>query len=112
MKITSKSIDGLVIIKVEGSLITEHIKQFEKEISSAFEKKNNVIIDFSDLSFICSAGLSLLIASHKKAEPKNLKLVVAGCSEDIITLFKLTELDQHLNIKNTIEEARLYISSQ
>ncbi|MGB4269297.1 MAG: STAS domain-containing protein [Spirochaetota bacterium] len=112
MKITRKSIDGLVILKVEGSLVTEYIKQFEKEIYSAFEKKNNIIIDFSELSFICSAGLSLLIASHKKAEQKKLKIVITGCSEDIIKLFKLTELDQHLQIKNTIEEARLYISSQ
>ena len=112
MKITKKSIDGLVILKVEGSLVTEHIKQIEKEIYTALEKENNIIIDFSELSFICSAGLSLLIASHKKAELKNLKIVITGCSEDIIKLFKLTELDQHLQIKNTIEEARLYISSQ
>jgi len=112
MKITRKSINGLVILKVEGSLVTEHIKQFEKEIYGALEKSNNIIIDFSDLSFICSSGLSLLIATHKKAEAKNLKIIITGCSEDIIKLFKLTELDQHLNIKNTIEEARLYISSQ
>ncbi|MCX8124500.1 MAG: STAS domain-containing protein [Spirochaetes bacterium] len=112
MKITKKNIDGLALIKVEGSLITEHIKQLEHEIYSAFEKKNNIIIDFSELSFICSAGLSLLIASHKKAEGMKLKMVITGCSEDIIKLFKLTELDKHLDIKNSVEEARLYISSR
>lgn len=110
MKISRKSIDGLVIIKVEGSLITEHIKQFEKEIYSALEKKSNIIVDFSELSFICSAGLSLLIASQKKSEANNIKIVITGCSEDIIKLFKLTELDKHLVIKNSIEEARIYIS--
>lgn len=112
MKISRKSIDSLVIIKVEGSLVTEHIKQLEKEIFSALEKKNNIILDFSELSFICSAGLSLLIASQKKAEANNIKIVIIGCSEDIIKLFKLTELDKHLVIKNSIEEARLYISSR
>ncbi len=112
MKIIKKSINGLVIIKVEGSLVTEHVKQLEGEIYRALEKKNNIIIDFSELSFICSAGLSLLVASHKKTEPKNLKIVVTGCNEDILKLFKLTELDQHLHIKNTIEEARLYIYQQ
>ncbi len=112
MKITRKSIDGIVIIKIEGSLVTEHIKQLEKEIYTALEKMNNIIIDFNELSFICSAGLSLLIASHKKAEAKKLKVVITGCSEDIIKLFKLTELDKHLIIKNTIEEACLYISAQ
>ena len=112
MKISMKKINGLIIIKLEGSLITEHIKQFEKEIYDALENKNNVIIDFSELSFISSAGLSLLIAAHKKAEAKKLTVVITGCSQDIIKLFALTELDKHLKIITTIEEARLMISSQ
>ena len=112
MKISKKSINNLVILKVEGSLATENIKEFETNIYSALDKKNNIIIDFSDLSFICSAGLSVLIASHKKAEAKNLKIVITGCSQDVLNLFRLTELDQHLTIKNTLEEARLYLSSQ
>jgi anti-anti-sigma factor len=100
----------LVLIKVEGSLVTEQLKQLEKEIYTALDKDNNIVIDFNELSFICSAGLSLLIASHKKAEAKKLKLVLTGCSDDILKLFSLTELDQHLNIVNSIEEAQSLIN--
>jgi hypothetical protein len=32
MKITSKKMNRLVLIKVEGSLVTEQLKQLEKEI--------------------------------------------------------------------------------
>lgn len=111
MKITSTKINGVVLIKVEGSLATEQIKQFEKELYTALDKNSNVIIDFNELSFICSAGLSLLIVSHKKAEEKKLKLVLTGCSDDILKLFSLTELDQHLNIVNSIEEAQSLINA-
>jgi len=110
MKITSKKMNRLVLIKVEGSLITEQLKQLEKEIYTALDKDNNIVIDFNELSFICSAGLSLLIAFHKKAETKGLKLVITGCSDDILKLF-LTELDQHLNIVNSIEEAKSLINA-
>jgi|GEM_PF-295403 anti-anti-sigma factor len=111
MKITSKKMNRLVLIKVEGSLITEQLKQLEKEIYTALDKDNNIVIDFNELSFICSAGLSLLIAFHKKAETKGLKLVITGCSDDILKLFSLTELDQHLNIVNSIEEAKSLINA-
>jgi anti-anti-sigma regulatory factor len=53
----------------------------------------------------------LLIAFHKKAETKGLKLVITGCSDDILKLFSLTELDQHLNIVNSIEEAKSLINA-
>ena len=111
MKITSKKMNRLVLIKVEGSLVTEQVKQLEKEICAAFDKDNNIVIDFKELSFICSAGLSLLIASHKKAETQGLKLVITGCNDDILKLFSLTELDKHLNIVNSIEEAQSLINA-
>ena len=49
MKITSKKMNRLVLIKVEGSLVTEQVKQLEKEICAAFHKDNNIVIDFKEL---------------------------------------------------------------
>lgn len=112
MKITKTAINGLVVIKIEGSLITEQVRDFEKELYSSLENKDNVIIDFNELSFICSAGLSMLIAAHKKADVNGMMIVLTGCSEDIIKLFNLTALDKYLHISATIEEARSLISTR
>ena len=111
MKISTTSINGYSLIRVEGSLTIEYIKTVEQQVDKCLKNKKDVILDFCELSFICSAALSFLLAYNKKAGENSRKIVIVNCSEDIKKLFALTELDKHLSIFSSVEEARRYLES-
>lgn len=111
MKISTTRINGYSLIRVEGSLTIEYIKNVEQQVDKCFKDSRDVILDFCELSFICSAALSFLLAYDKKAKENSLKIAIVNCSEDIGKLFTLTELDKHLTIFSSVEEARRYLES-
>ena len=64
----------------------------------------NLIIDLSQVTYISSRGLGILIDIHKKCQ-KNGKLVLCGISDDVISVFKLTALNNVFVIVDSQEEA-------
>ncbi len=111
MKVSTTMINGYSLIRVEGSLTIEYIKNMEQEVDKCLNEGRDVILDFCELSFICSAALSFLLAYDKKSRENSLNIVIVNCSEDIGKLFTLTELDKHLTIFSSVEEARRYLES-
>jgi len=111
MKISTTTINGYSLVKIEGSLTIEYIKDIEQQVDQCLDKGRDVILDFSELSFICSAALSFLLASNQKANEKSLRLAIVNCNEDIGKLFTLTQLHTHLSIFSSIEEARRNLES-
>lgn len=111
MKISTTKINGYSLVKIEGSLTIEYIKNIEQQVDQCLDEGRDVILDFCELSFICSAALSFLLASNQKANAKSLRLSIVNCNNDIRNLFNLTELDKHLSIFSSVEEARRNLES-
>ncbi|WP_378954714.1 STAS domain-containing protein [Pelosinus sp. sgz500959] len=66
--------------------LLEHIEQGVTEIS----------IDLSELTYIDSTGLGVLITIHKRTKEKNGKIVITGAQGMVEQLFKRTRLDRVL----------------
>jgi anti-sigma B factor antagonist len=59
---------------------------------------SKVIIDMTDVSFIDSSGLSVIIGAHKKAEDGGIELVLQGPTARVVRLLELTGLNRVLNV--------------
>ena len=64
----------------------------------------NIIIDLSKVTYISSRGLGILVDIHKKCQ-KNGKLVLCGICEEVMSVFKLTVLNNFFIIVGTQQEA-------
>jgi anti-sigma B factor antagonist len=95
-----------VVIKVETSKLDFFDGyKLQKEAELYFkENMYNIIIDLSEVNYISSRGLGILVDIHKKCQ-KNGKLVLCGLSEDVMSVFKLTVLNNFFIIVDTQEEA-------
>ena len=51
---------------------------------------NKVIFDFSDLEYISSAGLRVLLNAQKVMDEKDSKVKVLGANEDVLEVFDVT----------------------
>ncbi len=109
MKISAQSRDNHIVMKVEGSLSNENMHQFDEALTHAIVQGRHVLLDLSDLNFINSSGLGLIIAKNNRAKSENLSLVLYGMSGEMSKLFTVTDLHKHLNIVETYDEACAFL---
>lgn len=60
-----------------------------------------VILDCSDLLFIDSCGLSVLVANHKRFHDAGRELVVEAVRPGALRLFEIAGIDRVLTIRDT-----------
>ena len=62
------------------------------------------ILDLTDVPYIDSAGLGIIVDHYLHCQGKGVRLVVAGVSSRVLELFKMTKVDATLPIAATVEE--------
>ena len=97
MTITKKQDASTVTLSVEGRLDTITSPDLEKEIASVADAEE-LIVDFSKLEYISSAGLRVLLSAHKSFVKKG-GLTITNVNETVLEIFEVTGFKDILNIK-------------
>jgi anti-sigma B factor antagonist len=58
----------------------------------------DVVVDLTDVPFVDSRAIALLIAEHKRRVAAGARLIVTGSSPMALRVFELTGVDQLLNL--------------
>ena len=85
-------------ITVKDKIDTITAPDFENEIMDEMGKFDSLIIDFTDLEYISSAGLRVLIATEKKLKPQNISFVIK-VNDTIKEILVMSGFDKILNIE-------------
>ncbi|WP_296803401.1 STAS domain-containing protein [uncultured Methanobrevibacter sp.] len=86
-------------IEVGDRIDTVTAPDFENEIMDEMGKFDSLIIDFTDLEYISSAGLRVLIATQKKLKPENIPMTIKNVNDTINEIFKMSGFDKILKIE-------------
>ena len=98
MKIIKNRNGGSLTIALEGRLDTTTAPELEQEIKSSLCGVTELVMDFSRLSYISSAGLRVLLAAHKTmAKQGSMKIVHAN--EMVMEVFEVTGFADILDIE-------------
>ncbi|MCH7760333.1 STAS domain-containing protein [candidate division TA06 bacterium] len=65
---------SLITLKVEGQIISEWVPILEKEALASLQNKEEVVLDFSEVTFINQKGVEML----KKISAENIRII--NCS--------------------------------
>ncbi|WP_129729248.1 STAS domain-containing protein [Parabacteroides goldsteinii] len=88
------------VISLSGQLDTLSSPDLEKEIMDILERDvKKVILDGTDLSYISSAGLRLLLILQKKMSQKGGTFVLRNIQSSIMDIFKITGFNSFLTIE-------------
>lgn len=98
MTITKKQNGTTLEIALEGRLDTTTSPELEKELDGALDGVEELIMDFSDLEYISSAGLRVLLAANKAIHGKG-KMKVVSPNEIVKEVFEVTGFDNILTIE-------------
>ncbi len=100
MKITKNVENGKVILSVDGRLDTVTAPELATAIAEIEDGVKELVFDFSELEYVSSAGLRVILSTHKKLDAEGGKLVVRHPNDMIQSIFALTGFIEILNIED------------
>ena len=88
MQTTIQEQEGNIIAILEGSLDTAAVPETETAMSPLLEATDkDVIIDCTDLKYICSGGLRIFLGVLKNAKAQGSKVFIKGLNDDLKRVF-------------------------
>ena len=98
--------DGVLILKI-GNLLGERANQQVLRATEARMEQGHdrLVVDLSQVDYMNSVGLNLLIILHKKLNGPTRGLVVAGASGKVRELLVMTKLLDLFELRPTLPEA-------
>lgn len=94
-----KTVEGDTLnVKVEGRLDTTTAPDLEAELKTSMEGIKTLIMDFSDLEYISSAGLRVLLSAQKVMNKQG-NMSVRNVNETIMEIFEVTGFSDILTIE-------------
>lgn len=98
MTINKTKEGGKYTIALDGRLDTTTAPELEKELD--LDDTQELLFDFTDLQYLSSAGLRVLLAAQKKMNAKDGKMVVRHVNDMIMDVFDATGFVDILTIEN------------
>lgn len=100
MTIETKENGNEVTVALTGRLDTTTAPQLETELNGILDKVEKLILDFSGLEYVSSAGLRVLLLAHKTLKNKgNGEMVIRHVNETIHEVFEVTGFLGILNVE-------------
>ena len=106
MNIESREEKNITVMKISGRLDATVYQDLDKAVTQKIaEGKSRIVLDFSDLTYISSAGLRSLLTSTKKLKAVNGTLALCAVRGMVKDVIALSGFDTFLTISDTIEQA-------
>ena len=111
MDITETKQGEVTIIALAGRLDSSTSPQFEQYILPRIADKMRLIVDFSALDYISSAGLRVLLLAAKKVKQAGGRLALCALKEHIREVFEISGFLAILDVRPTQADALAGISA-
>ena len=98
MTITANKNGTILEVALAGRLDTMTAPELEKELNAQLDGAEKLVFDFSNVEYISSAGLRVLLSAHKKMSAKG-GMTIKNINEIVSEVFEVTGLTDILNIE-------------
>ncbi len=99
---------GQKILALKGPLTIHTIFNFQTAVRE--ESAAALIIDFSGVPFMDSAGLGALVGARVALQKANRQLALAGLNTQVSALLDMSKVSQFFRILPTVEEAQAAVA--
>ena len=89
MNVTKKLDGSSLRVSIEGRVDTATSPQLDAELMDSLDGITTLILDFTDVEYISSAGLRVLLRTQKTMEGQG-EMKVTGANETIMDIFDVT----------------------
>ena len=113
MEFTITTENNIATITLKGSLLADiQSRDILEQVTNSIQDGNsNFIVDLSELKFINSSGLGLLLTCLTKARKAGGELILANIPEQVSNLLMITKLTDVFISADSLEDAKSKFNS-
>ncbi len=105
-----KKRDYVYSVELAGSVDSETYKQLEDELKEIIDDKTKaVILDMNNVTYVSSAGISIVLWAKKSLEKKNASFAMINLKPQIKRIFDAMKILPIIDIFDDMPEADKYI---
>jgi anti-sigma B factor antagonist len=91
--VSIERLSATAVVRVRGELDIATVPALTDVLRGLEQPCDRVVLDLSGLTFIDSTGLTLAVTEHQRAAQEGVELVLAGATDNILKVLRLTGLD-------------------
>lgn len=106
MQVTVSLIGTALIVKLNGEIDHHSSKTIKETIDNEYSAQNakNIIIDFTNVSFMDSSGIGMIMGRYKKLVPRG-EIKIFGVNDNIKRIFDISGLHKIITIHESLQAA-------
>ncbi len=106
LQIELEEIEHRVILRLDGRLDAASAPILERKINSLIDEDHtHLLLDFSRIDYLSSAGMRVLLSATKKLMGKKGDLILFSLSDEVSEVIKMAGFDKILRIFSSEKEA-------
>lgn len=106
MEVNIEKKNDITVIDIKGRLDANTAPELQKKITEIVNQGEfNLIMKFTDLTYISSAGLRILITTVKMLKAEQGKLVLCEMQDSIYEVLKISGFTNIFNIQDNEQDA-------
>ncbi|MGW4947284.1 STAS domain-containing protein [Actinoplanes sp. NPDC004185] len=106
LQLSARAARGCTVVRVGGELDMDtcpHLQDFLQEVTDSGALQ--VVLDCTDVTFMDSSGLGVLMVWFKELQDKGGRLCVAGVQQPVEYVLRVSAVDQVLKVYDTVDAA-------
>lgn len=103
MDINITQIDTAIVAKLAGEITAHTAPDVQANILPIAQPSSRILLDLSNVSYMSSAGLRVLLSVYRKVMANNAQLLLVGISEDIKDIMFVTGFLDFFTTCDTLE---------
>ena len=98
MNIAKTLEDKKLTISIDGRLDTSTAPELDEELKASLDGVEELVMDFSGMEYISSAGLRVLLSAQKVMNAQG-EMIVTGANDTVMEIFDITGFTDILTIR-------------
>jgi anti-sigma B factor antagonist len=104
MDLTLRDYEQVKVLSISGDIDGKTAPQVQEMILANLEPGGRMLIDMTGVPFMSSAGLRVLLTTHRRANQENAHIVLVGISQEIQDTMSATGFLGFFKIHDTVEK--------
>lgn len=106
LHIDLEEIEDRVILRIDGRIDAATVTVLERKINTLLDEKHyNLLLDFTRVDYLSSAGMRILLSMSKKLKTKKGSFVLFSLNDEVEEIIKMAGFDKILHICASEKEA-------
>ena len=103
MQINVTQNDSVLTLALEGRLDSATSPGLENALKNSLEEIDSLVLDFSKVDYVSSAGLRSLLGAHKQMSAQG-NMKITNANEGVMEIFKMTGFANVLSIEQALDQ--------